>query len=75
VLIFDEPTAGLDPSGCRELNDEYIMEYRKKTGTTIIMVSHSMEDVARSADRLLVFKSAHIVMQGTPAEVFSTWRS
>ena len=70
VLIFDEPTAGLDPSGCRELMTN-IMNYRAKTGTTIIMVSHSMEDVARMADRLLVFKSAHIVMQGSPSDVFS----
>ncbi|MBR2831585.1 MAG: energy-coupling factor transporter ATPase [Oscillospiraceae bacterium] len=70
VLIFDEPTAGLDPSGCKELMTN-IMNYREKTGTTIIMVSHSMEDVARTADRLLVFKNAHIVMQGSPSDVFS----
>lgn len=70
VLILDEPTAGLDPAGCRQIQDN-ICAYREKTGATVIIVSHSMDDVARLADRLIVFDHGHIVMDGTPAEVFS----
>lgn len=70
VLIFDEPTAGLDPSGRDEIMGN-IMQYREKTGSTIIMVTHSMEDIAKSVDRLVVFDGGDIVMRGTPAQVFS----
>lgn len=70
VLILDEPTAGLDPAGCRQIMDN-ICSYRERTGSTVIVVSHSMDDVARLTERLIVFDHGHIVMDGTPAEVFS----
>lgn len=69
IIVFDEPTAGLDPRG-RELLFECIEEVRKK-GKTIILVSHSMDDVARLADRILVMSEGKLIFQGTPAEVFS----
>ena len=70
VLILDEPTAGLDPEGCRQVLSN-ICDYREKTGSTVILVSHSMDDVARLADRLIVFSGGRIYMDGTPQEVFS----
>ena len=70
VLILDEPTAGLDPGGCQQILQN-ICEYRGKTGSTVILVSHSMDDVARVADRLVVFSQGSILMEGTPEEVFS----
>lgn len=70
VLILDEPTAGLDPAGCEQIL-ENICDYRKKTGSTVILVSHSMDDVARLADRLVVFNKGHIRFDGTPEEIFS----
>lgn len=70
VLILDEPTAGLDPAGCSQIL-ELICAYREKTGSTVIIVSHSMDDVARIADRLIVFDHGGIRFDGTPAEVFS----
>lgn len=70
VLILDEPTAGLDPDGCRCLLDN-IAEYRRATGATVILVSHSMEDVSRLADRLVVFDRGRILMDAAPEEVFS----
>ena len=69
VLILDEPTAGLDPEG-REGVLNNIEAYRKAKNATIMMVSHSMSDVARLADRLLVMSGAHLAMDGTPEEVF-----
>ena len=69
VLILDEPTAGLDPVG-REDVLQNIENYRKAKNATIMMVSHSMNDVARLADRLLVMCNAHLAMDGTPGEVF-----
>ena len=69
VLILDEPTAGLDPEG-REGVLQNIENYRKAKNATIMMVSHSMNDVARLADRLLVMCGAHLAMDGTPGEVF-----
>ena len=69
VLILDEPTAGLDPSGRDEILAN-IEAYRKAKNATIMMVSHSMNDVARLTDRLLVLNGARIAMDGTPAEVF-----
>lgn len=69
VLILDEPTAGLDPEG-REGVLQNIEAYRKAKNATIMMVSHSMNDVARLADRLLVMSNAHLAMDGTPEEVF-----
>lgn len=70
VLILDEPTAGLDPAG-RENLLANIRDYHRNKNGTVIMVSHSMEEVARNVDRILVLKSAHVLMQGTPKEVFS----
>ena len=70
VLILDEPTAGLDPAG-RENLMANIRDYHRNKKGTVIMVSHSMEEVARNVDRILVLKSAHVLMQGTPREVFS----
>ena len=69
VLILDEPTAGLDPVGRAEILSN-IETYRKSKNATIMMVSHSMEDVARLTDRLLVLNGSHIAMDGTPEEVF-----
>ena len=70
VLILDEPTAGLDPEG-REGVLKNIESYRKAKNATIMMVSHSMNDVARLATRLLVMNGAHLAMDGTPAQVFA----
>ena len=70
VLILDEPTAGLDPSGREEILQN-IESYRKAKNATIMMVSHSMNDVARLTDRLLVLNGAKIAMDGTPEEVFT----
>jgi len=70
VLILDEPTAGLDPEG-REGVLQNIENYRKAKNATIMMVSHSMSDVARMADRLLVMYDAKLALDGTPQEVFS----
>lgn len=70
VLILDEPTAGLDPAGCRQILDN-ICAYREKTGATVIIVSHNMDDVARIAERIIVFSHGRVVMDGTAGEVFS----
>ncbi len=70
VLILDEPTAGLDPAGCKQILRN-ICDYREKTGSTVIIVSHSMDDVACLADRLVVFNHGAIRFDGTPEEVFS----
>ena len=70
VLILDEPTAGLDPEG-REAILENIEAYRRAKNATIMMVSHSMNDVARLTDRLLVLNRGMLVMDGTPEEVFA----
>lgn len=70
VLILDEPTAGLDPKGLDEIIQN-IRQYQRSTNSTVIMVTHSMEDIARTVDRLFVFSGGGILMQGTPAEIFS----
>ena len=70
VLILDEPTAGLDPEG-REDILRNIERYRQAKNATIMMVSHSMNDVARLAQRLLVMNDATLAMDGTPTEVFA----
>ena len=70
VLILDEPTAGLDPVGRAEILGN-IEAYRQAKKATIMMVSHSMEDVARLTDRLLVMNGSRLAMDGTPSEVFS----
>lgn len=70
VLILDEPAAGLDPEGKEEILQN-IESYRKSKNATIIMVSHSMADVAKLADRILVFNNAKLAMEGTPEQVFA----
>ena len=70
VLILDEPTAGLDPSGRREILSN-IAAYRKSQNATVMMVSHSMEDVARLTDRLLVLNGSRLAMDGSPDEIFA----
>ena len=70
VLILDEPSAGLDPRGRRDLLRN-IREYHEKRGTTVVMVSHSMDEVAENVDRIIVLAKAGVVMSGTPREVFS----
>ena len=70
VLVLDEPTAGLDPAG-RENLMANIRDYHRNKKRTIILVSHSMDEIARNVDRILVLKNAHVLMQGTPAEVFA----
>ncbi len=69
VLILDEPTAGLDPEGREEILRN-IEAFRKAKNATVFMVSHSMNDVARLTDRLLVLKGSHLAMDGTPSAVF-----
>jgi len=69
VIILDEPTAGLDPES-RSIILEHISEYRKKTGTTVLLVSHSMEDIAEYADRVLVMNNSKLFMYDTVEKVF-----
>jgi len=69
ILILDEPTAGLDPAGRDEILSQ-IRDMHKRMDLTVLLVSHSMEDVARLADRILVLNSGHIEMFDKPAEVF-----
>ena len=70
LLILDEPIAGLDPVGRAEILDN-IESYRRAKNATVMMVSHSMEDVARMTDRLLVLYNSHLAMDAPPAQVFS----
>ena len=70
VLILDEPTAGLDPEGRADILAN-IEDYRKSKNATIMMVSHSMGDVARLTDRLLVMNHAKLAMDGSPLEIFA----
>ena len=70
LLILDEPTAGLDPAGREEILRN-IEAYRKAKNATIMMVSHSMNDVARLTDRLIVMNGAHVAMDDTPGNVFA----
>ena len=70
VLILDEPTAGLDPAGSRFILNN-ITRYCRETRSTVIIVSHNMDDIARIADRLIVLNQAEIVLDGSPDEVFS----
>ena len=70
ILILDEPSAGLDPKG-RKVISEMIEQYRKITGSTVIVVSHSMEDVAESADKVLVMNKGKVEYFASVDEVFS----
>ena len=69
VLVLDEPTAGLDPRG-REAILAQIRAYHRKRGTTVILVSHSMEEIACNVDRILVLRGSHVYMDGAPRQVF-----
>ena len=69
VLILDEPTAGLDPKGRNDILDQ-VAKLHRESGMTVILVSHSMEDVARYVDRLIVMNRGSVFAQGKPAEVF-----
>ncbi len=70
VLVLDEPAAGLDPLG-RDAIFKSLVNYRNETGATVIIVSHSMEDMARFCEELIVLSHAKIVMQGTCSEIFA----
>ena len=70
VLVLDEPSAGLDPRGREELL-EHIRAYHRERGNTVVLVSHSMEEIARYADRIAVLAHGKVLMSGTPREVFS----
>ena len=70
VLILDEPTAGLDPNA-REIVLQNIRDYQRAQNATILMVSHSMEEVAANVDRLYVMNHGTVAMTGTPKEVFA----
>ena len=69
VLVLDEPTAGLDPKGRDEILDQ-VERLHKETGMTVILVSHSMEDVARYVERIIVMNRGEKMLDGTPREVF-----
>lgn len=73
VLILDEPTAGLDPKGRDEILHQ-IEELRRTTGMTILLVSHSMEDVAEYVDRIIVMNKGRVMYDGEPKEVFSHYK-
>ena len=73
VLILDEPTAGLDPGGCRSILQN-ILDYRAQSHSTVLIVTHSMDDAARISDRLVVFDHGRIAFDGSPREVFSHTR-
>lgn len=73
VLILDEPTAGLDPKGRDEILDQ-IAKLREETGITVILVSHSMEDVAEYVDRIIVMNRGSVMYDDVPAEVFRHYK-
>ena len=73
VLILDEPTAGLDPAGRDEILG-LISQMHKELGMTILLVSHSMEDVAQYVDRIIVMNAAEVMLDGTPKEVFRHYK-
>ena len=70
VMVLDEPMAGLDPAGCADVF-RFIRNYHEKHGTTILFVTHSMEYAAQMSQRIVVMDHGHILMDGTPAEVFA----
>ncbi|MDO5410767.1 MAG: energy-coupling factor transporter ATPase [Lachnospiraceae bacterium] len=73
ILVLDEPTAGLDPQGRDEILGQ-ISKLKKERNMTIVLVSHSMEDVARYVDRLIVMNKGEAVFDGTPREVFRHYK-
>jgi len=70
VLVLDEPIAGLDPMGRREILS-LVAAYREKSGATVILVSHNMDDVADIAQRVIVMNKGEVALDGIPQEVFS----
>ena len=70
ILVLDEPAAGLDPEGRDDILSE-VKEYHKKTGTTVLLVSHSMEDIAKYANRVLVMSNKKIAMYDTVEKIFA----
>ena len=70
VLVLDEPTAGLDPRG-REAILAQIQTYHRAKGAAVVLVSHSMEEIARNVDRIVVLSGGKVYMEGTPAQVFA----
>lgn len=70
LLVLDEPAAGLDPEG-RDMILGQIREYHKQTGSTIVLVSHSMEDIAKYADRVLVMNAGRIALYDATDKVFA----
>lgn len=73
VLILDEPTAGLDPKGRQEILDQ-IVKLKEETGMTIILVSHSMEDVAEYVERIIVMNHGQVMYDDVPGEVFKHYK-
>lgn len=73
ILILDEPTAGLDPIGRDKILD-LIADLRKKRGIAVVLVSHSMEDVAKYVDRLIVMNHGNVMYDSTPKEVFRHYK-
>lgn len=73
VLILDEPTAGLDPAGRDEILD-LIARMHKEKGITVILVSHSMEDVAKYVERIIVMNHGQVMFDNTPCEVFKHYK-
>ena len=73
ILILDEPTAGLDPKGRDEILDQ-IAKLKEETGITVILVSHSMEDVAKYVERIIVMNQGSVLYDDAPAEVFKHYR-
>lgn len=70
-LVLDEPTAGLDPRGRREIMDMFYALHKERNLSTIL-VTHSMEDAAKYADQIVIMQQGHVVKQGTPIEIFSS---
>ena len=70
VLVLDEPTAGLDPQG-RDAILAQIQAYHRAKGAAVVLVSHSMEEIARNVDRIVVLSDGKVYMEGTPKQVFA----
>ena len=70
-LVLDEPTAGLDPRGRKEIMDMFYSLHKERNLSTIL-VTHSMEDAAKYADQIVIMQEGHVVKQGTPIEIFSS---
>jgi energy-coupling factor transport system ATP-binding protein len=73
ILVLDEPTAGLDPKGRDEILDQ-VAKLKEETGITVILVSHSMEDVAKYVERIIVMNKGSVIYDDVPKEVFKHYR-